>query len=1358
MFCCLLVVLFLVGSFVIAYEFSHGAAKTTWLLPPLRIFVNLSKGIMFVPILLLTLNMLNCEGAVDEVLACGSGGYYALLCASGFVVLSFTGFSVVMAYVVCDSDVTGKSADARVHGRVECLSLLIRATMVLAFSLVDFFQAELDVGFSRFVLATAILASGIMLAGATFFYLPYYNRYMNCLELGAALVFAWGGVCLVVAQVLNNANGNGAFYTFLCTVPIVFYSGYSLVNRRIRILVACDKEPDSVFATEIMLRYRFPYNMGEWSEKALPKYKEAATERWKNNAFLCLHVAYLSKALGDNTILASQFLRKARTMTLSLDLSFILFKHSLDVAATQSGRGAFSYIAIDHHYSQAEERIAEALEGIVRFWKSQGKPECTAAKLFQHSNKVKRLAECARHHLDKLLELTNGSVRAIRLYAKFRKYILNDNWKAEELILKANALEAEDLENGCKEDVFDIQKNAVAVLGGTEENMGDILQVSDSFCMIFGYRKNQLVGKNISTLMPSPFAEAHTKWLTKRLETTKSSIAVSRKIWGLHKLGHVVALDLYFKSGFDENDCLVFTGKVKLSLDHVRTYLVSKDDGTLMYASESAWTEILRRTPETLPCATGQTMQTLVPRLAELDLGVVHGRPQLLQLYGKSYEVEVTRMPYKSRQMDFIVVVFYQQDGFSESDSIGSFLDLNKKYPKERKATLAQYDTKSYLSGDTAASGSTIAGKQQNIYATLEKNVFKRQKSSSAFLRGCVVCTLLFVSLAVTKYAVTSAKEDIYKVSLDQEYNSMLRSIKLLHLVFAVQIYMLPELNETMLWRERLRLKKFIRESSKTLEEVHHSIESERILGDRFNDGSSRKQTVRVTIDGKTYSNKSLFVAVQEFTNNINSLLASSEGSGCHFSCNYVLRNGVRSIAAACKQSSLVYAAQTESILGLDGLIELVYACTYFVLTVALTVRYLLPFAMSISYIQENTAVALLNIPKTVASSILAKAQAHLVTLKKETDMLYNEANDVGAPDTMKPTQAWNARTARKPAESKLPTPQTKSLLPARRVEFDEKKVPDAKRTKPQKISRKVSPGLATRAKKKGHARKAAEVLKRTMLLVLPFVIPFAIVELALLISAKFVPLSSQDAVVLAGQRAITASWLLVLSDLSENLTRYNRLLPDQNITQTDFAFVSELYGEMVNAHEGLVYGSTSMRDNGFRGVGLIGEPILGTNEFILFRNACFTLCQTHPELQLSVHAKFGLHMAIERGFQGFHGGFAPFSKDLFLLQREGTYIAVRPYDAFLNMLVLSEGLERSLEIHRIREEEHVHRKRQIHLLSMAAFAAFLIYSATWTFRLYSRMIRQVQNTQFILFMVPIKTLLTLPDFDKLINQNAPYY
>lgn len=74
---------------------------------------------------------------------------------------------------------------------------------------------------------------------------------------------------------------------------------------------------------------------------------------------------------------------------------------------------------------------------------------------------------------------------------------------------------------------------------------GNITQLNHKAEQIFGYQESEVLGKNVSLLMPSPYAEHHDQYLKRYFKTgQKRLIGVTRQLKGKRKDGSVFPLEI----------------------------------------------------------------------------------------------------------------------------------------------------------------------------------------------------------------------------------------------------------------------------------------------------------------------------------------------------------------------------------------------------------------------------------------------------------------------------------------------------------------------------------------------------------------------------------------------------------------------------------------------------------------------------------------------------------------------------------------------------------------------------------------------------------------------------------------------
>jgi two-component system, LuxR family, sensor kinase FixL len=79
----------------------------------------------------------------------------------------------------------------------------------------------------------------------------------------------------------------------------------------------------------------------------------------------------------------------------------------------------------------------------------------------------------------------------------------------------------------------------------TIDERGTVLHVNRAFGKLFGFTSEEIVGKNISMLMPEPDRSAHDGYLQKYMQTGKAAIiGVGRQVLGQRKDGSLIPVDL----------------------------------------------------------------------------------------------------------------------------------------------------------------------------------------------------------------------------------------------------------------------------------------------------------------------------------------------------------------------------------------------------------------------------------------------------------------------------------------------------------------------------------------------------------------------------------------------------------------------------------------------------------------------------------------------------------------------------------------------------------------------------------------------------------------------------------------------
>lgn len=108
------------------------------------------------------------------------------------------------------------------------------------------------------------------------------------------------------------------------------------------------------------------------------------------------------------------------------------------------------------------------------------------------------------------------------------------------------------------EAVIDTAIDGIIVI----DKRGIMEKVNAAACLLFGYKKDELLGQNVSMLMPSPYREAHNTYIHNYLTTKQAKIiGIGREVTGQTKQGKTFQFRLAV-SQVVLNDRIIFTGIV----------------------------------------------------------------------------------------------------------------------------------------------------------------------------------------------------------------------------------------------------------------------------------------------------------------------------------------------------------------------------------------------------------------------------------------------------------------------------------------------------------------------------------------------------------------------------------------------------------------------------------------------------------------------------------------------------------------------------------------------------------------------------------------------------------------------------
>jgi PAS domain S-box-containing protein len=174
----------------------------------------------------------------------------------------------------------------------------------------------------------------------------------------------------------------------------------------------------------------------------------------------------------------------------------------------------------------------------------------------------------AQLHFKKLLQINGGSSSVIRLYATFVMHTMNDPWRGQSLLNYAKNIDKENeremkkmkkemneiarqgkdmnfFVSSIKPSDLENEKNVFFTLSAENSTIGTILDCKGDIEGVFGFRRRDVINKNITLVIPEPFAAPHDELLRKYLRDGRGEfMGKTRLAPGLHKDGYLIQMAL----------------------------------------------------------------------------------------------------------------------------------------------------------------------------------------------------------------------------------------------------------------------------------------------------------------------------------------------------------------------------------------------------------------------------------------------------------------------------------------------------------------------------------------------------------------------------------------------------------------------------------------------------------------------------------------------------------------------------------------------------------------------------------------------------------------------------------------------
>eukprot|EP00198_Chlamydomonas_reinhardtii_P006675 XP_001696011.1 flagella associated membrane protein [Chlamydomonas reinhardtii] len=520
--------------------------------------------------------------------SCSALPQLAQAVASGVLLGVFVAVAMLVNMSEVEVNPTSKSPQALGHSGAEVTAFFIKVLMTLVSTFIG--------GWPK-VASAAYLLLAFWLAWCNLRWVPHLVGWVGDLKSGCAVAMA-GVAALQVAVVALPNSAIDARRTLTLVMGIglapLFVAG-SLLSwwRRAWFTAAALKafritdpekvKPQDIFGfwdardVEIAARscrvWADRYQLDKAAVTRAQELIKAGVARFPGSSYVNLVYAnFLLDVLGFSQTGGKQ-LEAARKLDPGPMCRFMLFvrqqQATQKAASSTVGKGGsmdlLGYVEYQRKQRMVLRHHKDALQAMASFWRILGYSSSVSFRSLSRSlEEIDTSVKQAEMAYRAVLEMYGNSPRLVRLYARFLETVKQDPWGAAEYSAHADRIEQNrdadgdgpTLPDGTPIGRMDEVDKGVLVVNA----FGDIQMVNKKLMSMFGYRKGDLDGKNVTVLMAGHDAKRHPGLLRRYIDSGQQAPPVFRRpVLGMHRerVAIPVQLDVSRASGMGEDSVFI---------------------------------------------------------------------------------------------------------------------------------------------------------------------------------------------------------------------------------------------------------------------------------------------------------------------------------------------------------------------------------------------------------------------------------------------------------------------------------------------------------------------------------------------------------------------------------------------------------------------------------------------------------------------------------------------------------------------------------------------------------------------------------------------------------------------------------
>lgn len=544
--------LVLIDAFVVGYYFSQNQFKYVWTLRYMRLICTLFMTVLYIPVIALFTSMLkNCNDTSGQMVSCWTGGLAVRSAVVIIVSIIFVALSATFCLSVFQQDPTDKSEIlGRPHSRIEVYQLLMKTILAISFVILEQ-HTEL-----HWLLVGLCLFASVSVFMLQTWFIPLYRWRFMVMRVVYQGVFVWASFCLLFVMAINDEINNSITIMFFFVMPgVMLLATYAVTTRKnhIKFMTGPIQNP---YAVELKARFMLEDHNLLFMHKELGKStSHVDAEKGPQNEHVLKQVSDLYSECADvNTSSSILYMfwanfslyhcqNKQRSLVLlaeclkrspAIDENFVVFRQRkmMNEESSTDNTDMLEFIICESHMKKAAKHERRAVAHQSRFWAELMKAKPDLQKLFLLGSTVNSAVTLADFNYGKAMQSSSKSSAVLRSYSKFLMDVCNNAQRSEDLTERAKYLdELRRRQTTANDGVIDVTS---AILNGaadtdsavfTIDHHGLIMNVNAGVRAIFKFENpQQLIGQNISCLVPAPWDKAHSDYVSKFMTVGEGQI------------------------------------------------------------------------------------------------------------------------------------------------------------------------------------------------------------------------------------------------------------------------------------------------------------------------------------------------------------------------------------------------------------------------------------------------------------------------------------------------------------------------------------------------------------------------------------------------------------------------------------------------------------------------------------------------------------------------------------------------------------------------------------------------------------------------------------------------------------------